>query len=214
MKKNLLKIKHKNSHSCLIEIDEKVRGVLPQRSLSDLSFEFDKGFNVDDETVQMIEEEIVLTTRRKFLNWLARSERSEGECRQYLKKFPLAGNLADPIIADMKEDNYINDDRFIEIYIGYLTERGKSRLEVAHKLREKYLSEEQVSQGLKKHYNDAKQIEVLDNLINSLLDRWHYEDDDRRKNRICNYLNHRGYNYSEVEKIYEKVYAEKSSESK
>ncbi len=194
----LLRTKSKNSHSCLIEFDDEIRGVLPLRALRKLSLDNDLEIEIDPELAHTLDDEIIIASLKRFLDWIAFQERSIGESRTYLHKFPIADDLAQKMITKAIENNYLNDHRCAQLIIESLINKSKSLPEIKNKLYEKKIAPDQIDQSLAELYDDAKQKQVLENLVIQLIRRWREFPPERRLNRICNYLVNRGFNYYDI----------------
>ncbi len=198
----LLRTKSKNSHSCLIEFDDEIRGVLPLRTLRKLSLDNDLEIEIDTELAHALDDEIIIASLKRFLDWIAFQERSIGESRIYLHKLPIADDLAQKMISKAIENNYLNDHRCTQLLIESLIDKSKSLPEIKNKLFEKKITPDLIEQSLAELYDDDKQKQVLENLVIQLIRRWSEYTPERRLNHICNYLVNRGFNYYDIMDFY------------
>lgn len=201
MEKILLKTRPKNNHSCIIELDEEIRGTLPLRILRKYSLDNYMETSIGNETAEKLEEEIVISGWKRFINWLAHQERTEGEGMIYLSKLPLAKDISKKLVARAKEEDFINDNRVAELMISILIDKGKSRKEIMGKLYEKRLTDELINANMSKYYGEEVELEVLDKQVTKLLNRWDKVEPDHRVRKVCNHLANKGFNFREVEKL-------------
>jgi regulatory protein len=197
-----LKLKQKNKRNYIVILDELPQGELPVSKLRSLSL-FGNLFATDEPEVdqKLIDEIIYEITNyawQRLLNWLAMQERSLWECRRYLQKLSLNEDIAANLLEKAQGYNYINDERFAELYIHSLIENGKSYNEIKAKLRMKISDSELLDNWLHEHYSRLKQTDVLKSNIKKLSSRWTDLEPAKRLHKMIEYLSRRGFNYYEI----------------
>ncbi|MCF7920503.1 MAG: RecX family transcriptional regulator [Candidatus Cloacimonetes bacterium] len=200
--KNLLKIKKLNERNYLILVDELPQGVIPYSNLRHLPFAGSllAGSEVPVDEIQIAELKSAISENawQRLINWLALQERSSQECRSYLRKIYLEEDIAETLINKAHALNFIDDDRFAELYMQSLMEKGKSLPEIRNKLWNKAVDENQINDWLQKFYDPQQQQESLKQNLEKLLVRWQNFDQKTRKQKIYNYLTRRGFNFYDI----------------
>jgi SOS response regulatory protein OraA/RecX len=162
----LLKIKKRfeRDRSSQILIDNVSWGVLSDRTLLPLyplPFEGEIATDAFNELCALLEKQ----SREQLLKYLADSEHSSSQCRDYLKRKQVHPSIISRIVSDYLERKYIDDARFVRILITSLIERGKSRNHIIHKLRELSLPAELWEDVLSELYNPESSLETLKELV-------------------------------------------------
>ncbi|PKN71982.1 MAG: hypothetical protein CVU50_09335 [Candidatus Cloacimonetes bacterium HGW-Cloacimonetes-3] len=162
----LLKIKKRfeRDRSSQILIDNVSWGVLSDRTLLPLyPLPFEGEINTDafDELYGLIEKQ----SREQLLKYLADSEHSSSQCRDYLKRKHVHPSISGKIVTDYLERKYIDDARFVRILISSLVERRKSRTHIVHKLRELSLPSALWEDVLAELYNPEDSLEALKEMV-------------------------------------------------
>jgi regulatory protein len=205
----LLKTRAKNKSTSFIEIDEKIRGVLPDRTLRNFSIPGNTDITIESSVAAALDAEIIAYAWSRFLKWLAFQERSVDLSRQYLLQFPLAEDLAENLIDLAKKNNYLNDERFTQLAIESYIEKNKSRMEIKSKLYEKQLPMPLIERYLSSLYDEKAQDMILSNQVMRLYERWRSLDPQEIERKVCDSLAKRGFNYYEVQKYCQRMNNEK-----
>ncbi|OPX26173.1 MAG: hypothetical protein B1H06_06075, partial [Candidatus Cloacimonas sp. 4484_143] len=141
----------------------------------------------------------------RLLNFITYRERSTRECEIFLKLLPLKSDLIEKLLAKAIELNLLKDERFAEMLVNDLLQKGKSKQEIRNKLYEKKVNSEIIENCLNKQFS----FEIEEDLLNINLDRairkYVSLPSEKRKEKILNYLTRKGFSYWEVkEKMEEK----------
>lgn len=102
----------------------------------------------------------------KCLKYILAKQRTENELRDKLTKLSLNKIDIDKIIARLREEKYLDDDKYVQSYIND---------EILLKLN-----------GPKKIYNDLKKLGFNENLINTYLDKVDNDIWEEKVNKIMN----------------------------
>jgi SOS response regulatory protein OraA/RecX len=196
-----------------VELDEQLRGNLPQRVLRKYHIETGTEVAIEQQLADKLNDEIYAYAWNKLLNWLASQERSIGESRQFLKKNYIAPDLIDQLIQKAESADYLNDERYAELLIEYLAEKGKSFFEVKNKMMEKHLSTSLIESKLQEHYDPEKQRQVLESEVKKLSEIWQLYAPENRKKKISKRLLRRGYNFHEIEEFFYKYNEDATDDS-
>ncbi len=150
--------------SSQIIIDNLSWGVLSDRTLLSLypvPFEGEISPEAADELLALIEKQ----SREQLLKYLADSEHSSYQCREYLSRKHVHNSIIKRIVSDYLQRKYIDDSRFVRILITSLIERGKSKMHIVSKLREHKLPSELWEPVLSELYNPADSMEHLKEMV-------------------------------------------------
>lgn len=125
--------------------------------------------------------------KTKVLKYILFKKRTEQEVRQKFK--PDSGELLDDVIEELKELDYINDEKYIEKAIKeYMNLKNLSIKEIEYKL---------ISKGIKKsiidNYIYTNKEKLLEYEINSAINLISKKIGTNEKSEIINYLKKKGY---------------------
>ena len=206
MKKIQLKNKSKAVFTVLIE--DEIWGILPYKVLRFFSLKPDS-FEIDDIQTEKLKEEIEIYVWDKLLNYISYRERSTWECRNYLRLLPVPAEMMVRLNNKAHDLNFVNDERFAEIYVQDLIRKGKSRREISNKLFEKKIPGHLIEQKLQECFTMETKEEIIDQNVLKALRKYSRFSGKERKEKCFNYLSRRGFAYSEVnEKINELIMKE------
>lgn len=193
----LLKYWTKNKNHSFISLDGEVWGVLPTRTLHHL-YPFVSEIQISE---TQAEELIALLEKRAWwmlTDYLAKSEHSEHDCRNYLRKHSFQEGIVDKCIALCIEKGYLDNRRFAEIYIRSLLERGKSKHAILMKMKEHRL-DTSVAESLLAELDDGKQSrEMLKEQIIKLMRKHREEEPRKAKEKIYASLYRKGFSLDEI----------------
>ena len=86
--------------------------------------------------------------RRAAMNWLARREYSRHEITQKLEKKFGEDVEAEPVLLWLEDKNFLNDERYVDIFLRMSVERGHGLLRIRQDLKrrgiDKHLLEEKI----------------------------------------------------------------------
>ncbi|MCB5267045.1 MAG: RecX family transcriptional regulator [Candidatus Cloacimonetes bacterium] len=125
--------KNDKSRAAYVSLDNEIWGVLDIRTLRSM-YPFANELELDSD--QLNELLKLLENRIWWLlsEYQAKSEHSEYQCREYLKRKEFHPSLIDRAITIAKDKKYIDDTRFSEILIRSLIDRAKSKRFIVQKL--------------------------------------------------------------------------------
>lgn len=116
------------------------------------------------------------------------------------KKLKLKGFPSEEIISaiEILEDyRYIDESKYIKIYLKYLLDRKKSPKEIKYKMLLKGFSKEDIDETVKFNYQE----EAEKNIIRFQVEKYRQKTDDN--NKIIKNLLSKGFNYEYIVKIME-----------
>ena len=141
-----------------------------------------------------MEEEILLRGKKRALRLLERKDYSRKELREKLGKDGYEEEIIDQIIAYVDSYHYLDDARVAGSYIR-IRKDGKSRRELEYMLRQKGISEEDISAAMEENYKNEEGIEQEELAVRRQLQKYHVTVDHLEE-----------YTYEEKQKIAAKLY--------
>ena len=195
----LLKINLKNKSKTIyiISINDKACGTLPVKDLRAFVDCTILQQDISEDNLLLLKEQIEKYSWSKFLDYLSYRERSTRECKLFLKSINLDDVLIEDFITRVKKLKYLDDNRFAELYVESLLDKGKSKQEIRNKLREKGVNSGEVLNLLDEMYDNCKQ-DILKKEIEKALRRYASLSDKIKKDKIIAYFYRRGFSYHEV----------------
>lgn len=178
----------------IIKVEDITWGILSRRILlSYIGNELE--LDVDDGLLEEIRAEIHKNTWHLFLDYLALRERSVNECRQYLRRWKITDEMADEIIQKAINKGYISNQRYAELLVSSLVERGKSRNEIKSKLRVAGIDSNTAGQALKDNLSAAEEGRILKETALKILQKYKDVSPRERFHKCMEYLARRGFSY-------------------
>lgn len=97
------------------------------------------------------------------MRFCAYQERSQMEVRIKLQSFELSQDEKEQIIVDLIQDNFINEERFAEIYtIGKFNVKGWGKIKIKYHLKQKQISEYCIKKALSKINDEEYKRRCID----------------------------------------------------
>ncbi|MDD2227860.1 MAG: regulatory protein RecX [Candidatus Cloacimonetes bacterium] len=138
-----------------------------------------------------------------MLKYLADSEHSSGQCRDYLKRKHVHPSISTKIVRDYLERKYIDDSRFVHILISSLIERGKSRSYIIHKLREQHIAAELWEDVLNEQYNPENSLEMLKEMVLKLRLQHKELPEYKQKEKVFTSLYRKGFDMEQIQSAWQ-----------
>ena len=138
--------------------------------------------------------------KKNIEHYCAYQERCHKEVINKLKNLGIIQNAIDIIVADLIQNNYLNETRFAQSFA-----RGKFRIKkwgkvkIHRELNKREISEYNIKMGMKE-ISDSDYEETFNKLLDKKLLELSRLPESEKKRKIFNYLSYRGW---EVEKIFE-----------
>lgn len=185
-----------------IYIDDSYAFLLYEDELNQL--QLSKGDEISTDVYNTIVEDIVYNrAKKKALNMLTHSDKTEREIYNRLKEEYFNDDIIERTIAYLKEYNYLNDERYATDYIN--SRKGReSKLAIETKLLNKGINKAVLDKIIAKEYNnieeDGMDPEIL--AINKILLKKCYNPTKLsfdEKQKLIKMLERKGF---ELEKIY------------
>lgn len=149
----------------------------------------------------MKEKEIIIN---KITKWCAYQDRSEFECIQKLKTIGAEEQDIPEIIQFLKDENYLNEERFVKSYINGKMNLKKWGLEkIKLYLKNKYRIEEDVINKALQEINREEYLNTLQKILirkKQILEKKE-KDKSVLKKKIINFAVSKGYDYSSIYEV-------------
>ena len=138
--------------------------------------------------------------KKNIEHYCAYQERCHKEVINRLKNLGIIQNAIEKIVADLIQNNYLNETRFAQSFA-----RGKFRIKkwgkvkIRRELNKREISEYNIKMGMKEISNSDYE-ETFNMLLEKKLSELSHLSESEKKRKVLNYLLYRGW---EVEKIFE-----------
>jgi regulatory protein len=179
-------------------------GILPEKILHFFSFQPDQEITISRDISDQLSEEIVKYAWNKLLNHLSYRERSSYEVRKYLQRLPLRNDIVEKLITKAISYNYLNENRYCELYIRDLQNKSKSKREIYNKLRIKGISTTLIEINLQQFFEQDKESDAIESLVERADKKFSKFQGNVRREKILNYLTRKGFSYWQVMEILNK----------
>jgi regulatory protein len=162
-----------------------------------LEFDIYSGKEISENILDKIKEkEKQVAVREQAWRYLSRREHSEKELRD---KLLVKGNevgIIDRIISNLKEKDYINNERFARLLIvDEINFKKNGPLLIKNKLLKKGLEIDLVNHLLNEYYNEVQQEKNCKYLAEKKYKSLKESDINQKKSRLGNYLTQKGFTW-------------------
>ncbi len=189
--------RHSNRFNIFLDNDERI-------SVTDdliLRFSLSRGKELDDKEVEALRHAAdVAFTREKALELLSRRDHATGELRTKLYQKGYQKAAIQAAIEYLQSKNYLNDERFIKLYLKELIERkqlGPSK--IREKLFQRGLSSELINEYIQ-HYDFETQVE---NCKFHMLKKFKQQNFETREDlaKAIRYLQGKGFSWEAINSV-------------
>lgn len=191
----------------LVKADQKVIGVLPVKNLP-FSFRLncdplseESELEISDSELKQIEEDAFRYAQSLLLDYLAASEKTVYDCRDFLKRYAIPVETIEELINYAQEKNYLSDGRYTEMYIQECLLFNKSPEEIRFKLKQKRINAQLIQEKMHALYHPEVKQEVLNNLIEKLITQFQALPEKQCFEKCATFLYRKGFKYDEFENI-------------
>ena len=138
--------------------------------------------------------------KKNIEHYCAYQERCHKEVINKLKNLGIIQNAIDIIVADLIQNNYLNETRFAQSFArGKFKIKKWGKVKIHRELNKREISEYNIKMGMKE-ISDSDYEETFNMLLEKKLLELSHLSESEKKRKIFNYLSYRGW---EVEKIFE-----------
>ena len=138
--------------------------------------------------------------KKNIERYCAYQERCHKEVVNKLKDLGIIQNAIDVIVADLIQNNYLNETRFAQSFTrGKFKIKKWGKVKIHRELNKREISEYNIKMGMKE-ISDSDYEETFNKLLDKKLSELSHLSEREQKRKVFNYLSYRGW---EVEKIFE-----------
>ena len=161
--------------------------------------------DVSEDTWGELRAHLLDYSRDRLFDYLAKAEHSELQCRRYLKSRLLHPELAEELIAQAKDRNFLSDSRYSELYIRSLLESGRSRRYIISKLKLQKIPASIYEPLLQEYYVPEDSQALLREEIKVLLVRYRELPGAKTREKVYAALYRRGWSLEEISSAWNSV---------
>ena len=138
--------------------------------------------------------------KKNIEHYCAYQERCHKEVINKLKDLGIIQNAIEKIVADLIQNNYLNETRFAQSFArGKFKIKKWGKVKIHRELNKREISEYNIKMGMKE-ISDSDYEETFNKLLDKKLSELSHLSEREQKRKIFNYLSYRGW---EGEKIFE-----------
>lgn len=142
--------------------------------------------------------------REKIMRFCAYQERSQRQVSQKLKSYGLLPHIADELLIELIQNNYLNEQRFASAFArGHFKIKGWGKTKIAFELRKHGVSKPCIASAMAEIEPDSysEKLQVL------AQKKWESLNDYKptRKQKLIRYLMNKGYEYAEIAAVLSKL---------
>lgn len=184
----------------LVKTEGEPYGMIPGRTLVALGWH-PGSWTIQENDIEPIETAIIHYAEKRLYDFLSQRERSEYECKTFLKQLFLSHRMIDRVIQPALERHYIDDCRFAELLVTSYGQRGKSKREILTKLHEFHVSSSIAENALNEFFPKEQQQENLRSLLEQLKKKYADLPTRKQTEKCVTALMRRGFTYSEIQSV-------------
>jgi len=138
------------------------------------------------------------------MGYLSLRERSTREMNDYLLKKGFTDQMTEKAIEQLKENNYLNDRRFAEMYLeNRKKNKPKSIFALSYELDHKGIEPSIIDELL----SDFDNLELAFLAVKQKIKSWKHLERESRKKKMMNYLRYRGFSFSVCQATWQRVFS-------
>ncbi|MCD4651040.1 MAG: RecX family transcriptional regulator [Candidatus Cloacimonetes bacterium] len=196
----MIRLQPRNKTQLFVEADDHIIGVVSRSSVKPyISGEGEQVLNnrLLPELKQMIES----FTWDRLLNYLARREHTEAECRQYLTRYRTSGEIAEKLLQKALKMRYVSDERAAEMFISAMVRQAKPEVVIRGKLHEKGISEPIIESAIARFLTRETVNELCLNAVRKAVRRFRQLPESEKFDKIMTALYRQGFDYYDVKDL-------------
>lgn len=141
----------------------------------------------------------------KAMYWCSKSEKATGDVLQKLEQWGVPELLRDSVIEKLKEENFINDERFAAAFANDKFRFNKwGKVKIKYALKNKMVSEYAISEGLK-CIDPLEYESVAIELIQSKINKTNEPDAYKLKQKVLQFMASRGFESGMVFDLWDNI---------
>lgn len=154
----------------------------------------------DDAYQELMQEYILKRAKKKAMDFLIRSDKTEKELRDKLKQECYPDCIIEETIAFLHSHHYINEDSYLENCIRYYG-KGKSAMFLKQKLKKKGFDGEKVGYYLDKlHNEEAELVYLIKKKVSGVV-----ELTPEQREKLSMQLYRKGFSLSDIKRQLDKI---------
>lgn len=155
-----------------------------------------EGAELSEELYEKIRQEVILKrVKLRAMHLLNVADRTEADLRTKLRQNHYPEDLVEEAICYVKRFGYINDERYVQMYIMNRKEK-KSRREIYGALLQKGIPGEVIDAAFEECYGREDAQEAVIALLRKK--GYRADMDEEKKRKLCAYLARKGFGYEEI----------------
>lgn len=159
-------------------------------------FDLYEGEDITDEVYEeLMKDYIEKRAKKKAMDLLIRSDKTEKELRDKLKRECFPEFIINNTIDFLDSYHYINEDNYLENYIRYHG-KGKSRILLVQELKKKGFDSEKIGYYLEEYYDEKEELKALIQKKAPNLEQMTEEE----KEKLLKQLYRKGFSISDIRK--------------
>lgn len=160
-----------------------------------------EGAEMSETLYDTIRQEVILKrVKLRALHLLNAADRTESDLRSKLRQNHYPEDIVEEAIAYVKRFGYINDDRYVQMYVLNRKEK-KSRKEIYAALLQKGIPGERIDAAFEDCYDRDDALEAIQVLLSKK--GYRPDMDEKQKQKIYGYLARKGFGYEEIRRAME-----------
>lgn len=164
-------------------------------------YQIAEGAQISETIYEMIRQEVILKrVKLRALHLLNVSDRTEADLRNKLRQSRYPEDLIEEAVAYVKRFGYINDERYVQMYVLNRKEK-KSRREIYAALLQKGIPGEQIDAAFEACYDQEDALEAICTLLSKK--GYRPDMDENQKQKLYGYLARKGFGYEEIRRAME-----------
>lgn len=136
---------------------------------------------------------------KKICRFCAYQERSIFEIKNKLSKNIKESSIIDEFINDLMDQNFLNEERFIESYIsGKATIKGWGEYKIRNGLKAHQINENKISASLSKHFSDRNLLKLKELIVKKRGQLSSETDFMKKKAKLVRYCLSKGFSLTDI----------------
>ncbi|MCD4829464.1 MAG: RecX family transcriptional regulator [Candidatus Cloacimonetes bacterium] len=157
-------------------------------------------FDANDDDISALLEEVSRHAWNRLLRYLASREHSRLECRRYLDRTRVHHTISNQLLDKAEKLDYLDDNRFANLFARELLRKGKSRRAAYQSLRQRGIDEAASEQVLSDVYRPQEECEAVRRSAEKALRRTAGKPRKERWEKALASLARQGFSYEAASK--------------
>ncbi len=193
----------------LLEIDENDKLYVTEDTI--VHFMLSKNMEIDEPTLKAIQKFAQFSYGKNLaLYHISFKQRTAAEVKKYLEKHDIDSNYIPEILENLKKENWINDDQYVDTYLSQNISSGDKG---GYVLKQKLLQKGINSQLIDTKLAQLDFSNVADKTAQKLLRKYQHKlSTQNLKDKIIQSLMNKGFSYTEAKNAFENLEIEKDDD--